>query len=77
MKWPQNSPDLNPIENFWGILKQQLYDKGKKYKSKSDLWEAIVMICNKIDEKVINKLTASTNKRIFQLILNKGSYVDY
>lgn len=25
MEWPPYSPDLNPIENLWMLLKQQIY----------------------------------------------------
>jgi hypothetical protein len=25
---PANAPKLHPIENFWGILKQKVYEKG-------------------------------------------------
>ena len=27
MEWPGNSPDLNPIENAWNILKNQVCSK--------------------------------------------------
>ena len=29
LQWPTHSPDLNPIENIWGILSKKLYQHGK------------------------------------------------
>ena len=40
--WPALSPDLNPIENIWGIMCQKLYANGKSYHNTNELWEAIV-----------------------------------
>ncbi|KAJ1120314.1 hypothetical protein NDU88_008488 [Pleurodeles waltl] len=33
MTWPPCSPDLNPIENLWSIIKCEIYKEGKQYTS--------------------------------------------
>ena len=53
MVWPPNSPDLNPIENLWSIIKRKVYSDGKQFSSKTELWEAIQVAVRSIDGHTI------------------------
>lgn len=75
MDWPACSPDLNPIENYWSILKQQIYARGRQFSSKVELWEAVKDAAASVSPSQIRKLTQSTNDRLFEVIRREGSYV--
>lgn len=75
MIWPPSSPDLNPIENLWGIMKRQIYQDGRQFTSKGMLWEAIVAAANSVDEQTIQDLTNSMNNRLVEVISKHGGYI--
>lgn len=75
MQWPACSPDLNPIENFWSILKRKLYSGGKQFTSKNQLWDAILTAANDISSDEIKTLTSSMDRRLISVIANHGGYV--
>ena len=75
MIWPPNSPDLNPIENLWSIVKRRVYADGKQYSSKDALWEAIKQAADSIPRSMIGKLTESVNERLFDIVRLNGSHV--
>lgn len=73
--WPSNSPDLNPIENVWYLLKRKLH--GKEYDSVENLKNNIINEWNKLDNNIINNLINSMPKRLQQVIENNGDRIDY
>ena len=75
MAWPAQSPDLNCIENLWGILKQQLYANGKQYGSKVELKEAIVSVLSSIEASMIKKLTSSMDSRLINILQCNGENI--
>ena len=54
--WPPCSPDLNPIDNFWALLKMKIYAHGRQFNSKSALWDAIVAAAGEVPPSAIKKL---------------------
>ena len=77
MDWPACSPDLNPIENLWGIMKEEIYHDGRQYSSKDDLWNAIKTAASNVRPSEIRKLTNSVDKRIELVLQKKGGYIKY
>ena len=56
MESPPAGPDLNPIENLWLIVKMKLYEGGKQYKSKANLWETIKPAKSEIEPTKVKKI---------------------
>ena len=75
MVWLAQSPDLNCIENLWGLAKQQLYANNKQYGSKPELKAAIERILTDIEESTIQKMTSSMEARILKVVKANGEYI--
>ena len=73
--WPPCSPDLNPIENLWGILTQRVYKNNTFYSNVQELKDAIMQAWDGIGEDILRTLSTSMNNRIFNLILKKGCHI--
>ena len=75
LNWPPNSPDLNPIENLWGILKVAV---SKRFPTtKEQLVEAISLEWENLSSETVQNLILSMPKRIKEVLKNKGQKCNY
>ena len=77
MDWPALSPDLNPIENVWGLMVRNVYKNGQQYDDKVSLKRAITKAWDDIPFITLERLENSMHKRCIDVIKEKGSGIQY
>lgn len=64
LEWPAQSPDLNPIENAWLMIKRKLQTHVCAMKSVEDLYDTIFKICTSFTVEYMRNLYESMPARI-------------
>lgn len=77
LDWPSYSPDLNPIEHLWSIVKRRLHDFDHPPSSMHELWLRIQQVWNNISIDDCQKLIESMPRRIEAVYKAKGSWTKY
>jgi len=77
LPWPSNSPDLNPIENYWADIKRRVRVNHDDATSKEKLWEAIQYEHEKTPKEFCQTLTASMPARLTAVLKAKGAHTKY
>lgn len=73
--WPAQSPDLNPIENLWCVLKSRVH--ARRPTNLKELEQFAKEEWAMIPEETCLKLLENYNKRLKAVIKQKGHSIDY
>jgi len=73
--WPANSPDLNPIENVWGMLTRQVESRNPK--SVEEYSSALDDAWAEMDQAKIRNLIDSMPRRLRAVIDAEGGNTKY
>lgn len=75
LEWPAQSPDLNPIEHLWGILKRKV--RRHTITTKEELKRRLRQEWNALTEEQCKNLVGSMPRRIAAVIAAKGGPTKY
>ena len=74
---PAQSPDLNPIENIWAILKAKRARQKSTPKTRRDLIDQMTELWANFEIDFRQNLSNSLPKRLSEVIKNKGKQTTY
>ncbi len=72
LKWPPQSPDLNPIVHFWDVVEREIHITDVQPTNLQQLRDAIMSIWTKISEECFQHLVESMPRRIKAVLKAKG-----
>jgi hypothetical protein len=75
LDWPSNSPDLNPMENVWHLLKDHV--AGRRPKNLDELEQCIREEWANLPRDLAGRLVESMPRRMHAVIDASGDSIDY
>ena len=75
LEWPGNSPDMNPVENLWAIIKRRLQKEDCSTMQK--MISAVIKVWYHDEElaEMCSNLVESMPKRVKMLVKAKGGHI--
>lgn len=77
LDWPAQSPDLNPIEHLWILLKKLIYGYDKPPSGVFELWDRAAEQWGNITAEQCQALIESMPRRLEAVIKAKGGNIKY
>ncbi len=74
--WPPYSPDINPIENIWALIKKKIIKENFVINNQKDLVLSVEKLFYDIDDETLKNLSDSVPNRLKELIDNQGLWVN-
>ncbi len=75
LDWPSNSPEANPIENIWSIIKRKV--EKRKPKNIDELEHFLAEEFKNVEINIVKNCVLSMKKRCLSLISSKGERIKY
>ncbi len=75
LTWPPYFPDLNIIENLWGIVSNKVYEDQKEYKTADELWDSVSCHFLAISQETIKNLYQSIPVWLISVVEKGGKRI--
>lgn len=75
LPWPSCSPDLNPIEQVWAVMKRRV--QGQRFKNKDELVNTLNEMWSQFSTRFIRLFVDSMPRRVKAVIAAKGGATRY
>lgn len=77
LEWPASSPDLNPIENVWSMMKERINRRTPRPNTLDAMKIAIAEEWAAVMAAEIAHLVSSMSRRVQAVIMAQGGPIDY
>jgi hypothetical protein len=77
LPWPSRSPDINPIENIWGIMMNSMRRRNIRPQNRQDLINAINVEWHNLTPEFCQHLISSMPRRLNSVIEKNGAAIKY
>ncbi len=77
LEWPAQSPDLNPIENLWNAIEEDLKARKVQPSSKAELFAEVKFSWENLSSDYLVRLVDSMINRCRDVIKAKGFHINY